>query len=168
MPERQGGRGKCAACSHDRQAEIDAALLAGKPSLRDLAAKYGIAKSSLQAHKAAHLNPALATVRQDRLAKGARTAVERLENLVDRADALFRVAEGGTSVQSAAVALRELRGTIELLAKITGELDERPTTVINLLTTAEWIEIRTHLRQALAPFPDAWEAVSASLTVGSS
>jgi len=50
---------------------------------------------------------------------------------------------------------------IELQAKLLGELDERP--VVNVTISAEWIEIRAVLLDALGAYPAARTAVAASL-----
>jgi hypothetical protein len=55
----------------------------------------------------------------------------------------------------------QLKGQVELLAKLLGELDERPQ--INVLISPEWLVVRTTLLQALAPYSDARVAVAARL-----
>lgn len=55
----------------------------------------------------------------------------------------------------------QLEGQITLLAKLIGELDERPR--INLLVAPEWHAVRGELLLALAPFPEARLAVAARL-----
>lgn len=49
----------------------------------------------------------------------------------------------------------ELRPMIELLAKLVGELDERP---VNLIMMPEWVAVRTAIISALSPYPDAYQA----------
>src|ERR1700674_2991228 len=53
----QAGRGHCQVCGSKQQAEINAALVAGKPSLRKLAQVYKIGVMSLSAHRKNHLSP---------------------------------------------------------------------------------------------------------------
>ena len=60
-------------------------------------------------------------------------------------------------------AVRELRGLVELLAKITGELDERPSVTVNLTASPEWQHLQGVILAALARFPDAREAVAGAL-----
>ena len=50
-----------------------------------------------------------------------------------------------------------LQPQIELLAKLIGELDERPQ--VNLLVSTEWLELRAVIIGALSPHPGAREAV---------
>jgi hypothetical protein len=53
-------------------------------------------------------------------------------------------------------AIREARGNLELLAKLLGELDERP---VNVLLSPEWLNLRTVIVTALEPHPEARGAV---------
>jgi len=51
-----------------------------------------------------------------------------------------------------------------VIARITGELDERPTVqILNVASNPEWVAIRTALMVALAPHPAAAEAVALAL-----
>jgi len=71
-------------------------------------------------------------------------------------------AEGKAALSLAAI--RELRGLVELLAKITGELDDRPQVqIVNVTTSPEWLQVRGALMGALRPYPDAARAVAGSL-----
>jgi hypothetical protein len=54
-----------------------------------------------------------------------------------------------------------LQATLELLAKLVGDLDERPQ--INVLLAPEWLQVRSELLTALWPFPEARAAVAARL-----
>jgi hypothetical protein len=63
-------------------------------------------------------------------------------------------------------AIRELRGNLELLGRVTKELEAAPT--VNLHLNPQWIELRTTLLFALEPHPHAKEAVLAAITNGGS
>jgi hypothetical protein len=54
-----------------------------------------------------------------------------------------------------------LQDQLELLAKLLGELDERPQ--VNILMSPEWLEIRTAIVVALEPYEDARAAVLGAL-----
>jgi hypothetical protein len=56
-----------------------------------------------------------------------------------------------------------LRAQTELLAKLLGELDERPQ--VTLVTAPEWLQLRAALLDALRPHPEARSAVAARLLV---
>lgn len=55
----------------------------------------------------------------------------------------------------------QLRPSVELLAKLVGELDERA--VVNVVLSPEWQAVRGALLEALQPYPEARLAVAARL-----
>jgi hypothetical protein len=55
----------------------------------------------------------------------------------------------------------QLKSQLELVAKLVGDLDERPT--VNVLLDPQWLTLRTTILGALSPFPDARAAVAARL-----
>lgn len=153
----------CTVCRHEDREAIDFALLSGQ-SLRDIARRHGVSKDAVQRHGQAHVSPALAVVRRDRATRGARTVLERVEELCERAEGILTAAEADAKPSLSLQAIRELRGLVELLGKLTGELDERPTTnVLNVIASSDWIAIREAVLDALAPFADARAAVAGRL-----
>jgi hypothetical protein len=54
-----------------------------------------------------------------------------------------------------------LQPQIELLAKLIGELDERPQ--VNILVSPEWVAIGTAVLEPLAPYPEVRAAVAERL-----
>lgn len=73
---------KCHSCAHPDREVIDRALVAGEPPRRVLAARYGIAKSSLGDHAKNHLSAALRgaiarTTREDGLLGGSGLVARR-------------------------------------------------------------------------------------------
>jgi hypothetical protein len=54
-----------------------------------------------------------------------------------------------------------LQPQIELLAKLIGELDERPQ--VNILVSPEWIAVRAVVLEPLAPYPEARAVVARRL-----
>jgi hypothetical protein len=58
-------------------------------------------------------------------------------------------------------AVAQLRPSVELLAKLVGDLDERPQ--VNVTLSPEWQRIRGAVLDALAPYPDARMAVARRL-----
>lgn len=176
MPENaihKGGRGKCATCSHPAQEEINAHLITGDWPVTKIAKHYGINESSLRAHKKNHISPAYKAVQEAKAKADGRAAIDQVKELIPILKNLLEQAQGRQdangnfltlpNVGQALSAVRELRATIELLARITGELDERPTTVINILTTEAWLQTRRAIMEALQPYPDARLAVASRL-----
>jgi hypothetical protein len=91
-------------------------------------------------------------------------AVDRAEHLYAKAEAILSAAQADGNAGLSLSALRELRGIVELLAKLSGELDERPTVqVLNVSTSPEWGELRGLILGALRPFPEAAQAVAGAI-----
>ena len=55
---------RCKACSHPERAAIDAALVTGTGTVRDIAGQHGLSPSSLDRHRQAHIPAALAQATQ--------------------------------------------------------------------------------------------------------
>jgi hypothetical protein len=88
--------------------------------------------------------------------------LEGVRDLQRRAYAILDRAEEAGELRTALSAVREARGNLELLAKLLGELDERP--VVNLNVSPEWLELRTVIVGALDAHPDARGAVLRALS----
>jgi hypothetical protein len=165
---RGGGRGRCAACSHPQLSSLEAELAAGT-SLRRVAVRYGVSKTSLQRHLAAHSNPALIAMAKARAAgdkpgqSDTASLAEQLRLLIQRARTFLYVAEAAGNLPAGLAAIREVRQTLELLGRATGELTDRPSLVINLVATPEWLAIRTTILQVLARHPQAQLEVADAL-----
>src|SRR5438132_12610 len=129
---RRGGPGKCAVCTHSDKAAIDTALAALRP-LAGLSKKYGMSIPALSRHRTRHLNVDLAALNAEPTLSEGGSFIERMDALIGRAEGLLKAAEKTRQVNQALTAVRELGRLQELRGKATGELDERPTTVINLL-----------------------------------
>lgn len=156
---------QCLTCAHPEIEAINIDLASGKPS-PEVAERYGVSVDSLKRHRNGHLTPALIRVAGERRNEASAVpAHERLEALYDRASALLSQAEAKGSVMGGAAVLRELRQIVETLAKLSGELDERPTVTVNLLSTPEVVEFMTRLLAALEPFPEARVAAAAVIDV---
>lgn len=158
---------RCTICHHDQHQEIDAALASGN-SMASVSRRFEVSPDAVRRHRIKHLSAALKTVAAERETAGARTALDRLEALHDRAERVLAAAEAEGKASLSLQAIRELRSTVELIARLTGELDERPTVqVLNVTASAEWDALRGVVLSALRPFPDAGRAVALALEAGS-
>lgn len=153
----------CGVCSHDERRDIEAAIVSGK-SRRAVASQYGLSKDGVARHEANHLSPALKGVVTKREVAGATSALDRLEHLYGRASRVLDAAEAEGKASLSLAAVRELRGLVETLARITGELDDSPkVAVVNLSSSAEWQTTRAAMLDVLREYPDAGRAVAARL-----
>ena len=151
---------RCAVCSHTDKEAIDEALVVGV-AFPALVAKYRVSKDSLSRHRANHLPAKLVMAEKTAEVAEADTLLDQVKNLQGRAYAILDKAEEAGELRTALSAIREARGNLELLAKLLGELDERP--VVNLNVSPEWLELRAVIVTALEPHPEALGAVVGAL-----
>jgi hypothetical protein len=110
----------CKICSHADRAAIDKALVDGG-SLRSIAKQFKVHSSSVNRHKS-HIPKTLALAKQAETVAGAGTLLSRVEKLAARCESMIDKAENAENWRAAPAAARELRGCLELLAKLNGEL----------------------------------------------
>lgn len=164
----------CTVCRHERREEIEIDVTRGVP-LRDIASAYGLGHMSVQRHRDNHLSPALIATEKALVAGGRKSLMERLEALAERCEGYLADAENPTDghgtpsdrdMRLVLAAVRELRGVLELWGKATGELNDRPTTVVNVNTDPQVAKLRAIILAALEPYPEAAQAVAAALVSG--
>jgi hypothetical protein len=152
---------KCTVCTHPDRGAIDEALV-GATALSALSAKYrDISEDALGRHKANHLPAKLVMAAAAEEAAQADNLLDQVRDLQGRAYGILDKAESAGDLRTALGAIREARGNLELLAKLLGELDERP--VVNLTLSPEWLELRAMIVGALEPHPAARESVLLAL-----
>jgi hypothetical protein len=150
----------CTVCSHPSQDAIDEALVAGT-ALSALSAKYRVSDDAMGRHKANHLPAKLAKAHEAEEVSRADDLLRQVRALQSKTLKILLRAEGAGDLRTALSAVREARGNVELLAKLSGELDESP--VVNVLISPEWLELRAVIVGALDPHPDARGAVLRAL-----
>ena len=155
----------CTLCEHPKREEIDRALV-GETSNLSVSSVYGVSESAVRRHKANHLPARLVMAEKAAEVVEANTLLEQVGDLQRRALAILDQAERTGELKTALSAIREARGNLELLAKLLGELDERP--VVNLNVSSEWLELRTAIVIALEPYSDARGAVLRAIEEASS
>ena len=146
----------CTVCSHPAREAMDEALVEGV-AFPALAAKYGVSKDALSRHKAKHLPAKLVMARAAEEVAQADSLLDQVRDLQARAHRILDKAEGAGDLRVALGAIREVRGNLELLARLLGELNEQP--VVNLNLSPEWLELRAVIVTALEPHPEAKESV---------
>jgi hypothetical protein len=158
----------CTICTSPRRSAVDAQL-AGGESLAAVAKRYKLSPDALRRHREGHLSPALAAVAVERYgAESAAAAFDqttaRIESLIARLEGLLEVAEERKSLLGGANIAREIRQSLELIARLRGELDERPvTTVVNVLASPEFTAAVTAMLTATERYPEARVAIADAL-----
>jgi hypothetical protein len=150
----------CTICTHDDREQINAALVAGQP-YRTVADRFGAAPGAVLRHRMAHLPVALTKAQEAVEVARADTLLDQVRQLQAKALAILTRAEQTGDLRTALLGIGQARGCLELLAKLEGELDERPQ--INVLLSPQWLLVRTVVLEALQPYPDARAGVTARL-----
>jgi len=153
---------QCSICIHPQRAEIDKALVAGEP-LRDIAGRCPVSRSALHRHKQDHLPGHLVKAAQE---EDLGQAIDVLRQLKAINAACLEILQKSRADGKHSISLRavdRIHRQIELQAKLLGELQEQGPQV-NVLVAPEWQEIRVNVLRALAPFPEARQAVAGVLT----
>ena len=153
----------CSICSHECLEEIDRALVRSI-ALSEIAALFRVSDDALSRHKANHLPATLVKAREAQEVAQADDLLEEVRSLQSRALTILNTAEGVGDLRTALGAIREARGNLELLAKLVGQLDERPQMHLHL--SPEWLELRTTIVGALEGHREAREAVLNVLEAG--
>ena len=128
----------CTICEHPEREAIDRTLV-GDASNRAVASLYDVSEAAVRRHKANHLPAKLVMAHAAEEVAQADTLLDQVRDLQRRALAILEKAEEAGELRTALGAIREARGNLELLAKLLGELDERP--VVNLSVSSEWLDL---------------------------
>jgi hypothetical protein len=150
----------CTICEHPDREAIDRSLV-GDSSNLSVSSLFGVSESAVRRHKANHLPAKLVMAQTAEEVAQADDLLQQVRDLQGRALAILGKAEVAGDLRTALGAIREVRGNLELLAKLLGELDER--TVVNLDVSPEWLELRAVIVVALEPYSDARGAVLRAL-----
>jgi hypothetical protein len=166
-------RGKtCRTCAHRERAAIDLALSRGV-SPPAVARRYKLGPDSVYRHARNHLTAALRAkllcgpdldIDLDRLRETeSQSLLANLVALRHRLFATFDLAEehGDTHLISRISA--QLHHNLEITGKLLGDLGVGSTSITNVLIQPQYVEMRVELVRALAPFPEAKQAVAAVL-----
>ncbi len=150
----------CTICEHPKREAIDRALV-GETSNLSVSALFGVSESAVRRHKGNHLPAKLVLAEKAAEVADADNLLGQVGDLQRRTMAVLEAAELSHEHRTALAAIREARSNLELLAKLLGELDERP--VVNLNVSPEWLELRTVIVGALEPYRDARESVLSAI-----
>jgi hypothetical protein len=151
----------CTICEHPEREAIDRALVSDSSNL-SVSSLYDVSEAAVRRHKANHLPAKLVMAQAAEEVAQADDLLDQMQDLQRRTLAILEAAESTNQHRTALSAIREARSNLELLAKLLGELDERPVT--NILVSAEWISVRKAMMEALGPYQQARVAVAERLS----
>lgn len=147
----------CTVCTHTQRGTIETRILAGE-SLRDLSALFRVSEDALARHRDNHIPATMAQAQSAATVAQADSLLEQVKQLQVKALKILKDAEDAGDLRAAVGAIREARGNIELLAKLTNELPAQPTYNILALSAEQTI-----ILQALERYPAARLAVVEAL-----
>ena len=124
--------GVCSLCNHPQRGEIDAAHVSGV-SVRDIAKRFGVSKTTVQKHTAHHLPAAARKVAEEmRQIDAGESILDQVERLKAEAKRLQARAEKKNDVRAALMAIDRLTRLVELQARLFGELKDREISITNV------------------------------------
>jgi transposase-like protein len=129
----------CSICSQPNRAQIDEALVEQR-SLRDIARQFGVHRSSLDRHKQ-HIPKALAKAKNAETVAESTSLLTRLTHLVRKCEIAYEEAREDGNWTGAAAFAREIRGCLELLGKLSGELQSGRPGVNIAIATIEALDV---------------------------
>lgn len=107
----------CSICTHPKRLSIDQEIVSGR-SLRSIAAMFNVSYDSLYRHAKDHLTRQLTKAWEIKSMNEDNKLLQKIDSIIERAEDIFqRNYEAGKDL-TALKSLTEIRGTIELLSKI--------------------------------------------------
>lgn len=167
------GKNRMPIRDRDDRAQIEFELASGG-SVRAIARKYDVHEVALYKHRK-KLPPQLKAAFIGRLLKPGvdleKLKTEESEGLLQslaqqRARLLLAQDQAleDCNAQAIATLAAGIHRNLELVGRYLGELQQHTTrTVVNVLVSAEYLQLRNALLRALTPFPEARRAVAATL-----
>lgn len=150
----------CTVCSHPESVAINEALILEKRPNRRVASQYDVSEASVRRHRE-HIPKLLVEAAQTEEIIDADNLLGDLRGIQERTLAILEAAEATHEHRTALSAIREARSNLELLARLLGELDDRPQ--VNVTLSPEWLELRTTIITALEPHQEARQSVLRAL-----
>src|ERR1700722_3648110 len=127
---------RCSICMDDRRQDIEQAMLSGA-SYRVVAQRFAVSRDAVVRHRR-HLPAALARAQEVKEASHGNSLLAQLRDLTLEAQRLKAVAEEAGDYRAALAAVRELCRIVELVAKLSGELESHSETkILNVTLDAE-------------------------------
>lgn len=152
----------CTVCTHEKREEIDQILVKGTASERVIASQFGLSQAAVNRHvQAGHVEARIAQASEAREIASADNLLNDVRSLRAKAIQLLIRAEQAGDLRTAIAGVREVRGVLELLGKLVGELADAPQVAI--FTSPAWIEVRQVVLEVLGPHPELKADLAARL-----
>lgn len=157
----------CKVCTSPDRDAIDRLLVAPGKNQQEIGRIFGIHPRNLSRHKDLHLSQLLKNVAATEYVEGeaarGKSLLDQIGGLRDRSMKILDQAEGTKSLDTALRAVREARGCIEVMAKLTGQIEQGTT--VNIFQGPAWVAVQTNMIMALQDYPEAKERVLQALAI---
>ena len=150
---------RCAICSHPQRLEIEREIIRGA-TRASVSRKYGMSTTAVYRHETKHIPQLLVKARDVATIASADILIAELKGLKDTAEEIMVQCKEDKNYRASLYAIQQLKGLIELTAKLCGELK---TTHTSIVVNAEWITLKTVIFGVLEDFPDAKHALIEAL-----
>ncbi len=115
---------KCSICTHPKQGDIDAAIVAGNDSIRSIAKLFEVSDASLLRHSKNHIAKALTESKKAQVETNADNLFEKIEQLMREVSEIKTKAMVLGNLQLALTAIDKQARVIELYGKMKGMLKD--------------------------------------------
>ena len=141
----------CTICAHSQRAEIELSVTNGT-AYRTIAKQYAVGYVSVQRHIAEHIKQAAKQLQSDRDEAKTLDVLAQLHELNVRTWRIYRASLGNAKTYGLALQAGDrIKQQIELSAKLSGDLDERP--IIDIWATPEWLQMQNTIMMVLKDEP---------------
>ena len=152
---------QCTVCAHPESLSINEALILEGRSNRAISDQYGLSRDAVRRHKQ-HIPQLLLNARDLSEEYEAETILQKIEDLqretLEQLKAAKEEADNDGDRGVVLAAIREQRSNLELVAKVSQLIDERPQ--VNVLIAPQ---VQAAIVAALQPYPEARLAVVEAL-----
>jgi len=150
----------CTVCSSPEVDTINQQLLSGA-TYTMIANTHRVSWQAARYHVLNHIPPLLAQAKQAEDVAKASDLLTTATMRDEKALSLMASAEATGDIKTAGAMLRVSLVSLELLARLRGELNQQTT--VNLILAPEWVSFRTTLLSALLAYPEARAAAAQAL-----
>jgi hypothetical protein len=113
----------CIVCQSAKRSEIDQLLINGE-AYRSIAKRFDIGESAVYRHQKGHLVKSLVRAKQAEQEANADSLIDQVQALRAKAQRITERAERTGSLDVALKGIRKLRGLVELMGQLNGELQK--------------------------------------------
>lgn len=125
---------KCLVCESPHLKEIDRSLVAGE-AYRVIAQRCAISPDAVQRHKTNHLPKALVKAKAIEEGTYGDTLLDQVRKLLNQAERLTQRAETAGSLDTALRGIAQVKGVLELLGQVSGQLAGKGTQIAVAINT---------------------------------